>query len=332
QTICFTVRVTDSCPCEPQTAERQFCIIVKPNQCPPGPSFVTTELPDANFGEAYDATIEITGGVAPFTFAIIAGTLPAGLSLDPDTGEITGTPTNPNQQCQDFTIRVRVTDSCPFPPRSITRDFTFTVNPEACEPLSIGNTEFPNARLNVAYNATLIAVGGEGPFTWELVSGSLPTGLTVNADGTISGTPTNEDEVGDSFTFTVEVTDSCECEPQTARATFTIELEPEQPGEGCPSDVQFTSPQHLPDACFGEPYFFQLETEGGFGDEDFELTTPPLPSGLTLDEETGIISGTPNDPDEIGDMIMFDVTVTDVCPSDDTEWFVINVVQCGGEG
>lgn len=53
----------------------------------------TTSLPDATVGKAYSATVQAFGGMPPYEWAIVEGDLPDGLSLDPDTGEIYGTPT-----------------------------------------------------------------------------------------------------------------------------------------------------------------------------------------------------------------------------------------------
>ena len=50
-------------------------------------------LPNGTAGTAYSTTVSATGGTAPYTFALTAGTLPAGLTLNPVTGQISGTPT-----------------------------------------------------------------------------------------------------------------------------------------------------------------------------------------------------------------------------------------------
>ncbi|MES1247908.1 MAG: G1 family glutamic endopeptidase [Actinomycetota bacterium] len=68
---------------------------------------------------------------------------------------------------------------------------------------------------NSAYSTTLLADGGIEPYTWSLTSGTLPPGLTLNADGTITGTPTAAAQAA----FTATVTDAL---GDTASADFTL--------------------------------------------------------------------------------------------------------------
>jgi hypothetical protein len=71
-------------------------------------NIVTTELPDGDPGEAYEALVEARGGDEPYAFEVSIGDLPSGLSLDSETGEITGTPTTEGEyaftiECTDAT-------------------------------------------------------------------------------------------------------------------------------------------------------------------------------------------------------------------------------------
>jgi subtilisin len=79
-------------------------ITIEPTS-PTAPLDITnTSLPDGTVNEAYSATVEATGGTLPYSWAITAGVLPSGLSLDPATGEISGTPTT--EETQTFTVTV----------------------------------------------------------------------------------------------------------------------------------------------------------------------------------------------------------------------------------
>jgi hypothetical protein len=69
---------------------------------------------------------------------------------------------------------------------------------------NITTLSLPVAKIGSAYSTTLAATGGRPSLTWSVVSGALPTGLSMNSAGVISGTPT----VGGNYGFTVQVTDA----------------------------------------------------------------------------------------------------------------------------
>jgi hypothetical protein len=80
-----------------------------------------------------------------------------------------------------------------------------TVQSVQSTPLSIGTSFLGNAQVNTAYDARLAAQGGTAPYSWSLISGSLPNGLTLNpSTGVIAGSVSR----AGAFTFTTEVTDA----------------------------------------------------------------------------------------------------------------------------
>jgi hypothetical protein len=89
--------------------------------------------------------------------------------------------------------------------------------------LAVTTSSLPLAQVGVAYSTTLAASGGTAPYTWSILSGSLPAGLSLNAStGVISGTPTAKQGAA-SIVFTV--TDSATPTPATANSsglTFTV--------------------------------------------------------------------------------------------------------------
>jgi hypothetical protein len=160
----------------------------------------TTSLPNGTVGAAYSSTLTATGGVTPYAWSIVAGSLPAGLSLNAQSGTISGTPTSAGTA--NFTVRVTDAQN---PADTADKAFSLTINGAAPATLNITTTSLPAARRNRSYSQTVQATGGVRPYSWSLASGSLPPGLTLNAaTGTISGTPTTRG----TWSFTVRVQDS----------------------------------------------------------------------------------------------------------------------------
>ena len=161
-------------------------------------SVVTASLPAGTQNTAYSAMLAATGGVTPFTWSVTAGSLPGGLSLNNGTGAITGAPAGAGTA--NFTVKV--TDS-ETPPATASAPLSITVQPVL--PLSITTSSLPAGTAGSPYSATVAAIGGVTPYTWSVISGKIPDGLTFNtATGAITGTPQN---VGTS-NLTFQVTDS----------------------------------------------------------------------------------------------------------------------------
>jgi Putative Ig domain len=162
-------------------------------------SITTTSLPGGNYGSAYSATVSASGGTAPFSWSISAGSLTPGLSLGSSTTRsvsISGTPTA--QTNSNFTIKI--TDSTGA---TATQPLTIAIG--APLPLAVTTMILPGASTNATYpTTTLQASGGVPPYSWSLLSGSLPPGLTLASSGAISGTATQ----AGNFAFIVQVSDS----------------------------------------------------------------------------------------------------------------------------
>lgn len=95
----FTVQVTDSAsPAQTDTQALSITVDLAPL------NITATSLPDGTENEAYSATLQATGGTPPYSWAITAGDLPGGLSLNSATGEISGIPTT--AETQTFTVTV----------------------------------------------------------------------------------------------------------------------------------------------------------------------------------------------------------------------------------
>jgi Putative Ig domain len=179
-------------------------------------SISTATLPSGQVGIAYSATLNATGGTAPYAWSLTNGALPAGLSLSASTGAITGMPTAAATATPlTFTVK---DSSTPASTNSI--NLTLTIAPPPG--INITTTSpLPFGQVGVAYSATLAATGGIPPYTWSLANGStLPGGLALNAStGAITGTPT----ATGSFSPTFSVADSS---TDTAAASLTLAVSP----------------------------------------------------------------------------------------------------------
>jgi hypothetical protein len=150
----------------------------------------------AYVGTAYSVNLSATGGTGPYTYSLVSGSLPQGLTFA-SAGKISGTPTTAGT----YTFTSKVVDS---KGNSDTVTCTIYVTGVPID-LECGSCGTDKAYTGVAYSDQLSVTGGSGSYTFSIVSGSLPAGLTLNtSNGKISGTPT---KVGTYF-VTTKVVDS----------------------------------------------------------------------------------------------------------------------------
>ena len=163
----------------------------------------TNELPAGTVNVQYsEMTLAASGGKPPYTWALSSGfSLPSGLTLESD-GKISGSP----QVAGQFTISLRATDA---EKKTVSKELTIVVNASSSPTktigaplLSVDTKELPAGTVNVKYpETTLAASGGKPPYTWELISGTLPEGLRLDSSGKIIGTPTAKTSVPAKFTL-----------------------------------------------------------------------------------------------------------------------------------
>jgi outer membrane protein assembly factor BamB len=232
------------------------------------PTITTTSLTNATRDAAYTASLSATGGTGALTWALHAGTLPAGLSLSPSAGSIAGTPTATGTS--NFTVRV--TDASN---QTDTHALTLTVVPPPAGGPTITTTSLPPATKGVAYDVTLAATGGTGALTWEL-QGTLPGGMSFY-EGQLYGTPT----ATGTANLTAVVTDENNLSDSQA-LTLTVVA------------FTITTASPLTAAILGKPYSLTLTTVNGTSPYSFEKTAGTLPSWLSLNAATGALTGTPS--------------------------------------
>jgi len=262
-TTSFTVQLTDS-SAPARTASLAYAITINGIL-----TFSSPVLPNGTTGVAYSATPSITGGAPPYTWSVASGSLPPGLSLNASTGAIAGTPTATGS----FSVGIQVTDSSV--PQQTAKVFTaIVINP----PLSVATAALASGAVNAPYGATLIASGGVNQLTWSISAGALPSGLSLSAAGTISGTPTAQGTAN----FTAQVTDSAS-PPRTAAASYALVIN---------AHVTITN-SSAPSGTVGVAYSFAPSVNGGTAPYVWSIASGALPGGLTLNSGTGAITGVP---------------------------------------
>ncbi|WP_032496272.1 putative Ig domain-containing protein [Hydrogenivirga sp. 128-5-R1-1] len=197
---------------------------------------------------------------------------------------------------------------------------------QGCEALTITSpSTLPAGVEDDAYTYTLRANGGRPPYTW---SGSVGSGLTLSSDGTISGTintntSTSTGEVSGcstQITFNATVTDSA---GQSVSQSFTI------PVNARPVEIITNT---LPDAYEGTAYSADIDAIGGDGSYTFSGNS--LPTWITLNTSTGVLSGTPPTDSGCSEGVEnFSVTASS-CSNTYTKGFSITVrdPDCGSGG
>jgi hypothetical protein len=280
----FTVTITDS---KLQTASASFTltVVVVPaltlTQSVPSSSFVV------NTAVTAFTPVTASGGSGTLTYAV-SPALPAGLSYNTATGQITGTPSAVSAL---KTYTVTVTDALG---QTASSTFTLTV----AYPTLVLTKAVPNSTLtkNVAVTSfvPVTASGGIFPYAYS-VSPALPSALNFNAaTGAVTGIP-NSTSVA---TYTVTVTDNV---GQTKTETFGVTINnPPALVVGTTTGVTGTLNSNITATT-------PVPVTGGLAPLVYSVS-PTLPAGLSFNTTTGIITGTPTGAPSSGN---FTVSVTD---------------------
>ena len=308
----FSITVTDS---EGGTAAGAFTVTVAPEVRP----LLTLQpivLPGGTVGQPYDQPITASGGTATgYTWSVVGGALPPGLSVAP-TGTpstaLVGTPTANGL----FEFEVQVTDEAGATARATTSIVIARPPPS----LGIITRSLPHSTEGQTYTATITASDGSRMgYTWRVSAGELPPGLSLDATGTPSTVLSGVTTTPGSYAFTIEVRDSAH---GVGTQALTIEVARIIP------PVQIATAT-LPDGVQGVAYDALLETVPGSGTGvgyNWLLTAGALPPGLTLQQSgtpNSRISGTPTG----GGLFTFTVAVFDSDNRMDSQTYEIDVFR-----
>jgi hypothetical protein len=221
----FTIKVTDS---ETPTAQTATAIVTLSINNPSPLQIITSALATGVINEPYSDQFDATGGVMPYSWSISAGALPPGLTVATN-GQITGTPT----AMGTFNFTAQVTDSS-TPTQSVTANLSITVNAA----LTITTPSLPSGSVGAQYPGTVSAVGGIEPYTWSIISGNVPPGLTATNNNdmlSFSGTPTT----AGTYTFTAQVSDS-ETSPASVSSSYTVVINSQPTGYTVSGTVSYS--------------------------------------------------------------------------------------------
>ena len=233
-------------------------------------------------GEAYSRQLTASGGTAPYTFSILVGSLPAGLSLS-SGGLISGSPTSAG--VTTFTVQAIDNEG-----NGGVRQYSLSVVNVTYLPATL-----PSGTQASAYSQQLSVSGGTAPYAYSLI-GSLPAGLSLSSTGLISGTPTT------NGTFSTSIRATFNGGEQGINISYTNWVINPVPTYGAST----IGPNPLPTGYATQSYSQQLtftgdvvgpvvfvhaatpnQTYSGNGQPYFS----PLPVGISL-SSAGLLSGT----------------------------------------
>jgi hypothetical protein len=265
----LTVRYDKEASCAKVPSDDRFIIQINPGV--PKLTIGPESAPVGTVSAPY--SLQMTANLSdPKTWSIVEGALPPGLALDASTGLVSGTPQTAGTYA--FTVRAAISEQ-----RTDTKALTITVR----DPVAIAAPELPARsgttirwEVGVPFTAPYSATGGTGSFAWTLASGTLPPGLVLAADGTIAGRPT----LAGTYSVALAATDT-EGRRAVSAVRFVI----------APRLTLGVTPLRV--GAVGRSYRSRLLATGGVAPRTWKVVYGPLPRGLRLDRQLGVVWGVP---------------------------------------
>jgi hypothetical protein len=178
------------------------------------PTIFPSTLPSGQVGVLYSTSLLAVGITGSPTWTVTGSFLPPGLTLAPTTGIISGTPT----LAGTYNFLVQVADSADG--TSLQQPFSIVIT---AAPITFTTITLLKAKEGVSYQAYIVVAGGTSPYTFSLTSGTLPSGITLDAtNGIILGTPANGS--AGTYVFTITATDNSTSH-LTAQHSYSLVVE-----------------------------------------------------------------------------------------------------------
>jgi hypothetical protein len=280
-TSTFVVRLTDNCGV---FVERKVSLTTVDFR-------ITTELlPNAIAGEDYSQTITAEGGIRDFNgqYQWSASGLPASFDINPTTGGIYNTDAITPAMAGTYTVSVYATDYSISNPLMIGKTFNLTIEASP-PPLRIYGPASKHFEPGDYIDMNFPATGGTPPYKWS-IAGTIPDGTEFSpCSGSLSGLANSPG----AYPITVTVTDSIGSSASIS-TDITVSL----------LEIKTRKMEHL---IVGYPYSQEIMASGSSAPFTWTLTSGSLPTDLSLDTATGVISGIPTDTGSG----VFGITVTD---------------------
>ena len=228
---------------------------------------VPVDLPAASVGKTYNAVVSASGGMPPYQFHVVVGTLPPGLIINAQTGTISGVPT----QAGTFDFSMTAEDASSSGKRmSAKQNYSLVVGScQSCTKITI-TPATPRVNSNGHLQLSALVSNVSNPaVTWTASSGVISsTGLFV----------------APAVTATVPVTVMATSVAQPSAHTSTII-------SVVASSNLSISTSSIPVGTIGVPYNTSLAATGGQSPYQWSVSSGSLPSGLQLTASNGALSG-----------------------------------------
>ena len=242
------------------------------------PSITSTPVTTANTGELYSYDVNATDPDAGDVLTYSLTTAPAGMSIDTDTGLIQWTPAPAQAGNPSVIVKVQDQDGL-----SATQGFTIAVSQTNHAPV-ISSTPPAGVKAEKLYSYPVVATDPDAgdALTYTFASG-VPSGMSIDAaTGLLQWTPTAA-QVGTHSGIIIKVSDQ-----NGLFATQSIDITV-KPANRAPS-IGSSAPTV---ATENEPYIYAVQASDPDAGDTLSYSLPTAPDGMTINQNTGLISWTP---------------------------------------